>query len=134
MICHLQARIPGAASPRGKHCASPDLPRSEPVPFGFHGFDHFVGSHLSALVRERRVIQIGGLAGASPATADRNVWTCAIITQFRQNPAMTIAALQFLEQGTELETQLQQAAPAIASQVVAHGKDCLLYTSDAADE
>jgi hypothetical protein len=35
---------------------------------------------------------------------------------------MTIAALQFLEQGMELGAHLEQTATVIASQIVAHGK------------
>jgi hypothetical protein len=72
---HFQAHIPGAAFPRGTRSASPDSPRSAPAPFGFHGFNHLIRLHPAILVREARVIQISGLAGALPAMADRNVRT-----------------------------------------------------------
>jgi hypothetical protein len=66
------------------------------------------------------MIQIGDLAATLPAPAHRDVRTRAVSAQLPEKSTVTIATLQFLEHGIELGTQLEQSAPAVAPQVVAH--------------
>jgi hypothetical protein len=110
--------MPGAVFPDGKRRANPDLTNSAPSPLGFHGLYDFIRFQPAIVIREARVIQIRHLRRTLPAAANGYVGTRAVIPEFTEHSTFSIGALQFLEHGVEVGTQLEQAAPAIAPQVI----------------
>jgi hypothetical protein len=90
------------------------------MPVGFYGLNHLIRLHPAVLIREARVIQFCDFAGTLPAPAHGDVGTRAVSIQFPEKSTMTIASFQLSEHGIGLGSQLEQTAPAVASQVVAH--------------